>query len=447
MRAARLLVVLAALVALLGGWRAGLAATAAPAVDLRTAAGSDIELVLEAFNAIEQEYYNPVDTTGLLNAAWQAALAAASDPQPPTPDLSQAAGAPSAFLSAYRQLEREGSADPTALAYSTISGMTAFLGNAHTYFLTPSEAMAQRAALAGSDPVGIGVRRTLNGPPWTVLYVAPGSAGEAAGLHAGDVILAYDGDTAPDAPLVNGAGTAGSTLTLTIQRPGEPASRDVTIDLAPYHLPALERRVIQTPAGPIGYLRFFIWESGHQQADAIAAALAGFEQAGVIGWVLDLRANGGGYAEPITDLFAPPSTTIMRVAARGATPVSLIAGDGEQAPARPLAILIGPGSASAAEIVPEALREDGRAILVGERTPGAMATTEEVRLSDGSSLWITHEHVYVGAAGPDLDGVGVSPDICAPETAADLAAGRDPGLDAAVQALSEEAAPVPTAGR
>ncbi|HZU77593.1 MAG TPA: S41 family peptidase, partial [Dehalococcoidia bacterium] len=179
----------------------------------------------------------------------------------------------------------------------------------------------------------------------------------------------------------------------------------------------------------------------------IAAALAGFEQAGVIGWVLDLRANGGGYAEPITDLFAPPSTTIMRVAARGATPVSLIAGDGEQAPARPLAILIGPGSASAAEIVPEALREDGRAILVGERTPGAMATTEEVRLSDGSSLWITHEHVYVGAAGPDLDGVGVSPDICAPETAADLAAGRDPGLDAAVQALSEEAAPVPTAGR
>jgi carboxyl-terminal processing protease len=390
-------------------------------------------LIRQAFNAVYRGYFNPVSAADLLHAAWLGATRAATAADPPAePDLSgPAAGAYRNFAAAYALLEARSTADPTGLAYAAIRGMTGFIHNCHTYFLTPTQAATQRAAGVGMDMVGMGFRRTFTRAPWTVTYVAPGGPAEAAGLHAGDGILAYDGDSSDDAPVVRTAKPEGDTVALTVQRPGEEAPREIVVAIGRYRLPRLESRVV---AGNIGYLRFFSWEEGTAQVGQMRDAIAEFERRGVRAWVIDVRANGGGFPSPIARLLLGSGVIAQETTRMGAS--YTLAGNGDAVtPPRPIAFLVGPGSGSASEIVPEALREAGRALLVGEHTEGCMAGTSETSLDDGSAIWVTSAHIQVGSSGKDFEGVGGDPDIAVDQTAADIASGRDPVLDAAVQRL------------
>jgi carboxyl-terminal processing protease len=409
-----------------------------------SASVSKVSLVREAFSAIYNHYFDPVNAADLLDAAWRGAAGAAATAgnrtPPATPDLSGgAAQAYARFAAAYAALEVATPIDPTELAYAAIRGMTAYIGNCHTYFLTPAQAAAQRAAEDGEEQTGLGFRRSFTPPPWLVTYVVPGGPADTAGLRAGDTILAYDGDSSPSAPTQRAARVEGEAVTLTVRRPGDVTPYQLAVAIGRYRVPHLESRIVESGAGRIGYLRFFTWERGGAQAEAIRDAIAAFEPQGVVGWVIDVRANGGGYAGPIADLFAPAGPLFRQVARNGGSFV--VSADGEGVtPPRPLAFLIGPGSGSASEIVPEALREEGAAVLVGEHTGGCMAGTTEVPLSDGASMWVTSVHILIGGSEQDLEGIGVEPDIVAPLTAEDLAAGRDPGLDAAVRAVQRAAA-------
>ncbi len=400
-------------------------------------------LVNEALSAIDHNYFNPVNTGDLLDAAWRSAVTAAqaagTDFLPTRPDLSGNVNAAySRFAAAYQALEAHTSLAPTDLAYAAIRGMVSSINNCHTYFLTPTQAASQRALSAGQDLIGTGLIRTRT-YPWVITYVAPGGPAQRAGLRQGDLIFAYDGDSSADAPTTH-AREEGGTVVYTIQRAGESAPREVPVTFGRYRLPQLESRIV---AGNIGYLRFFSWEQGDSQANAIRSAIAGFERQGVKSWIIDLRSNGGGYFTPIAALFIPSGPILAQVPLGGSP--QLVNADGRAiTPERPMAILIGPGSGSASEIVPEAIRESGHAELIGEHTPGCMAGTTEVRLSDGSSIWVTTVHILVGRSGLDFEGAGVAPDITAPQSAEDLTAGRDPGLDAAVRYLhtvTEDAQP------
>ncbi|MHB8574934.1 MAG: S41 family peptidase [Dehalococcoidia bacterium] len=424
---------------------------AAPAPGVSVAAASQATskagLVGEAFTLISNDYFNPVDSAGLLNAAWDAAVdtaaGAGNTAPPPRPAVSgDAVTALMHFDAAYGQLETATAIDPTVLAYDAIRGMTGFINNCHTGFLTPAQEASFQSTLVGGFLVGAGAIRRAS-RPWVVVYVVPGGPADQAGMRAGDTILAYDGDTADDAPLTH-VRTEGQTLTYTVQRPGEDAPRDLTVTIGRYQFPRIEARVID---GTVGYIRFFIWEGNPEQAQAIRDTIAGFEAQGVTSWVLDVRANGGGLPDAIANLFLPAGQ-YLRFITRGGNSVSYIADGNTIAPARPLAVLIGPGSGSASEIIPEALREAGRAVLVGEHTPGCMAFRGDLTLSDGSVVALTIGHALIGSdrtGGTDLEGIGVAPDIVAPETVDDLIAGNDPGLAAAVQYLEGVTAPQPAA--
>jgi len=403
-------------------------------------AASKVSLVREAFSAIYGGYFDPVNGSDLLNAAWTAAVGAArgagNAAPPDRPDLSGSASmAYARFATAYQLLESATPIDQTALAYQAIRGMVSFIDNCHTYFLTPTQAAAQRASLSGQGVVGTGIRRSYS-RPWVVTYVVPDGPADLAGIRPGDMILAYDGDSGDNAPSTH-AKFAGETLVYTIQRPGEAAPRDVSVVVDRFRFPRIEARII---GGDVGYLRFFDWETGSAQADAIRDAVAQFQQQGVTSLVIDVRANGGGFPASIANLFVTSGVIDKQQYRSGA--INTLNADGSAlAPNLPLAILIGPGSASASEIVPEAIRESGRAILIGEHTEGCMAGTNETPLSDGSSIWVTVVHILVGASGQDFEGVGVDPDIYAPQTAADLAAGSDAGIDAAINYLHSQTEP------
>jgi carboxyl-terminal processing protease len=429
----------------------GAPATAYAAPDAGAQANADLAvskvgLVREALSAIYGRYFNPVSGADLMFAAWETAEATAQDAgnfaPPPTPDFS--GGVNSAFMrfsAGYQLLEAATPIDPTRLAYAAIGGMVDFINNCHTYFLPPASAAAQRAVLNGDDVVGTGYRRTYNdNPPWAIIYTVPNGPADRAGIKPGDSILAYDGDSSPSAPSTH-IKTEGQTLTLTVQRPGEQTTRDIPITIGRYHFPRVEARIV---AGNVGYIRFFTWEDSNAQSQAIRDAIANFERQGVTSWVLDVRANGGGAPEAIAKLFIG-SGVIMQERMRDGGGAVLNADGSAITPPRRLAILIGPGSASASEIIPEAMRESGRAVLIGDHTEGCMAGTTEAPLSDGSSIWVTTDHVLVGTSGQDFEGIGVDPDILAPQSAEDLAFGRDPGLDAAVAYLQQTGQPAPAA--
>ncbi len=104
---------------------------------------------------------------------------------------------------------------------------------------------------------------------------------------------------------------------------------------------------------------------------------------------------------------------------------------------RPLAFLVGPGSASASEILSGSLQARGRAVLVGDVTAGCIGSFVPRGLLDGSAFNPTVNEILIGPDGLRLHRVGVTPNVFAPVTAEDAAAGRDPGLPAAVAVIRE----------
>jgi carboxyl-terminal processing protease len=153
-------------------------------------------------------------------------------------------------------------------------------------------------------------------------------------------------------------------------------------------------------------------------------------------WVLDLRRNSGGAAERIGEvlgLFLPrgEALTIQRRTGRDRTYQTAANTLPVQ---RPLAVLIGQGSASAAEITAAALQDSGRARVFGERSAGCANMAEVKSLSDGSGLFVTVARVLAGPQRRPLEGVGVTPD----ETVEAYAV-SDPALAAASRFLATAA--------
>src|SRR5207253_7872677 len=106
---------------------------------------------------------------------------------------------------------------------------------------------------------------------------------------------------------------------------------------------------------------------------------------------------------------------------------------------RPLAVLINGLSASSSEIVASTLHDYGRAVLVGRRSAGALGGGLIFPLPDSAGLEVTAATVVSGRYEQPIDNFGVAADVIASQASADnLAAGRDPGIDAAVAALSDQ---------
>ena len=101
-------------------------------------------------------------------------------------------------------------------------------------------------------------------------------------------------------------------------------------------------------------------------------------------------------------------------------------------------LLVGPNSASAAEILPAVLQARGRAVVVGERTAGCIGSTVPNGLLDGSALYVTLFEYVLGPDDLHLHRIGVTPNIeVAPPTEADEEMGVDPQLAAAMDVLRQ----------
>lgn len=328
------------------------------------------------------------------------------------------------------------------VTYGAIRGSLATLNDPYTVFIEPAARDVERERLQGSFG-GIGAYITRSEETGEViLEPIPGNPAEAAGILAGDVLLAVDGQqitaeiTVPEiVDLVKGE--KGTTVTLTVRHPDAAEPVDIGVVRADILLPSVAYRLLE--ADPtIGYIALsrFSGESGNE----VGAALQDLLAQGATRLVLDLRQNGGGLRDAAVDVADHflDNGPVLYLESQEEGEIVYNATDETLAPDQPLAVLIDGGTASASEIVAGALSDRQRATLIGSKSFGKGSVQLVFDLSDGSSVhvtsarWLTPNH-------RTLDGNGLEPDIPVTTTQEDIDNGRDPVLDRAVQYLQEAA--------
>jgi carboxyl-terminal processing protease len=389
-----------------------------------------------------------------LAASPAAALAQASPSAPPrdgAPVLDEALISEALEILGERFV-RDEALDPETLTSGAIRGMLEALGDeGHTEYLTPDEQAAAQDALEGRV-LGIGVVLDQRSGSAQVISVIDGSPADRAGLRSGDVIASVDGTSTSrlsgDALAVLVRGDAGSRVTLGVARPGLEAPmafdivrEDVAIE------PASWARV---PGSDVAVVRIvqFSDGSGKRAREAVSAAL----ESGALGIVLDLRGNPGGLvgeALEVASAFLDRGVAYLEQG-RDGPPRPIDVPEGRVIAAHtPLIVLVDYATASSAEILATALRDNDRAAIVGEQTYGTGTVVHTFELSDGSALkvgvlsWLT-------PSGEDVFRVGIRPDHevaarpgsaalrprdLAVMTAADVAGGDDLPLRRAIGLL------------
>jgi carboxyl-terminal processing protease len=411
-----------------------------------------VALIEQAIGYLLDHYVDSLPTQTLYGAAYSGAVASLQasgvTPQPQPPALTGVRAADvAAFRAAYLALANGAGTgiNQSLLAYESIRAVATAIDECHTAFLDPEQYRSVNAGLSGTNTYGgIGVTIRTQTRPVTIGGVFPNSPAEKAGLRTGDAILKVGNTDVTDlpadaiSPLVRGA--AGTQVTLTVGRAGEAAPLVITLTRAEIQVPVFTSTVLPAPNGTkVGYMKLYSFSTGAEAQ--VQAALAEFESQGVTAWVLDLRDNGGGYID-----------TLSQIASRflnGGQPVAyeIERGGNEQpittdparyiTPQHPFAILINGGSASASEALSSAAADYGFARLFGQTTAGCLAGATTYRLADGSAMQVTIWKI-VSPQRREINRIGQQPD----ETIQpDPTGASDPILDRAVGWVSTQPQP------
>lgn len=363
-------------------------------------------------------------------------------PTPPVPE--EVREAFEIFWEAWRIVEQEYYGelpDPQQVTYGAIRGALQTLGDDYTSFVEPQIAYILRQDASGTFE-GIGALVRMNEHDrLEIVRPFEGQPADRAGLLPGDVIVAVDGVSIIGKGIYEAIGLIrgpeGTQVTLTIERPGEEGSFDVTITRAQIEIPIVETRMIGGPGEGIAYIR--LAEFSGQATQQLRAGLMNLLRENPKGLILDLRDNPGGFlreAVDVADEFLPEGVILVERSSDGKTE-TYRSTDAGLAQDIPLVVLVNAGSASASEIVAGAIQDRGRGILVGEKTFGKGSVQLSHQLSDGSELRVTVAHWFT----PNdraIHGTGLEPDVPVEVTSEELAAGHDPQLDRAVELLQSD---------
>ncbi len=410
----------------------------------RPAQAADQSLVFEALQALQTNYVDAVDPVQTLNAALlgmrqQLSTAGVVADLPDFPRYTTAVGAKREFGERFSSAvtAASGQLTTTQLAYAAIRGMASSFNDSHTGFLTPQQNEERRQRQRGQAGfTGVGVVLLPKDGRFFIWAVIPGGPAEAAGVHEFDRIAKINdlptGGMTVDQVSGMIRGPAGSSVTLTLARVGVSDPLGFTITRAPIVVPAVFRTELLD--GKVGYLRLYQFVD-HTGAD-VRDAIAGLLQQGMRALVLDLRGNSGGFLaelDRVLNTLLPRGLRVYAQVRPGGKVDVVRTTKSPLLPATvPLIVLVDEGSASAAELLAAAIKENQRGTLVGAKTAGAVEASILHDLSDGSALSITAFRLTTGA-GVRLEHTGVEPDVAAALTATDLEVGVDRQFGTALQ--------------
>lgn len=323
--------------------------------------------------------------------------------------------------------------DSKEQAYGAIKGMLDSLGDKeHTRFLSPEEVKKTREALS-SKRVETGLRLEDRGNEVVVLSLLDGSPAEEAGIEPGDALLAVNGRSVRGENILQITerlkGPEGSRVDLAVLRDGEELG--FSLERVELKVPAASWNLIS--GTDVAHLRLTLFsENSAAELEEVAAEA---QRAGARRFVLDLRNNTGGkldQAEKTAAQFLPAGTVVyIRKDIEGNERETTVPDDNEPIDL-PLVTLVNGGSASSSEIVAGALRDNGRAKVVGETTLGTGTVLDDFVLSDGSAIllgvaeWLTPKR-------DSIRGFSIVPDV-----EAGLSEGQKPRTPDEVRGLSGE---------
>jgi carboxyl-terminal processing protease len=298
------------------------------------------------------------------------------------------------------------------LIYGAAKGMVDALGDTgHSTFLTPDETKAYNQSIDGKL-TGIGIEIDFTGSQPVIVSPIDNSPADKAGLKAKDIIVAVNGTSTDGQTQVQLSqelqGKAGTSVTLTIQRPGQDKTFDVTITREDIKIVPVSWAMLP---GNVAHIRLTEFSDGATK-DLIAAINAA-KAAGATSIILDLRDNPGGLAREavgVASQFLPEGEVIYQNKERNQDPKPIKSVGEPAAGTLPTVVLVNAGSASAAEIVTAALKDNGRATVIGEKTFGTGTTLVPYPLPDGSSVVLGISE-WIAPGGETFWHKGVQPNV------------------------------------
>ncbi len=295
-------------------------------------------------------------------------------------------------------------------SYKAIETMVASLGDRYTRFLDRKEFEEEKESIE-AELTGVGIQIGLD-KSGQVIVIAPieGTPGANADLRPNDLIIEIDGKNTSGISIEQAAkmirGPVGSSVTLTVKREKEKMKKTITRAVIPIKsIPDGQAKMI---FDDIGYIRLSTFIS----KDTVEELLDAMDKLDkdAKGYIIDLRNNPGGLlnnAMVISDMFLNEGIIVSTVNKNGY--VSSFNSRKISSSDKPLALLVNSNSASASEIFAGALRDNGRADIIGTTTFGKGLVQAINKLGDGSGVNVTIAK-YLTPNKTDINKKGIKPD-------------------------------------
>ncbi len=292
-----------------------------------------------------------------------------------------------------------GETDSEELVNDAIRGMLQQL-DPHSNYLN-EEAFAEMRDEQRGKFSGLGIQINKRGPDYPLTIIAPidGTPASRAGLRSGDVISKINGEPTLELT-VNGAvrklkGPKGTSVTITIERPGPTEPFDVTIERD--DIPVESIRVSHMLEADVGLIRMANFTS--TTARELDDAITELSEQGMTKLLLDLRGNPGGLldqAVQVSERFIPSGELIVYTRGRiRGSKADYVAKRNVERWNKPLVLLVDGSSASASEIVSGAVQDHDRGLIVGETTFGKGLVQRVIPLQQGGgALAVTTAKYY-----------------------------------------------------
>jgi carboxyl-terminal processing protease len=301
---------------------------------------------------------------------------------------------------------------PQDLIYGSLTGMLSAL-DPHSQFLTPDDYKELKTETQGKFG-GLGIEISIKDGLLTIISPIEDTPAWRAGLMAGDIIVKIEKEITKNMSLSDAVkrlrGEPETPITITVLREKEFKFQDYTIVREVIQIQDIKDT--QILEDKIGYIRLTEFrEDTHKDFLKAIESLRGQEANALI---LDLRNNPGGLlnvAIDITDEFLPPGEMI--VSTKGRRPSQNIESKSTNKGRSidwPVVVLINEGSASGSEILAGALKDNKRAIILGEQSFGKGSVQSVIPLPDGSGLRLTTSK-YFTPSGVSIHGTGITPDV------------------------------------
>lgn len=267
---------------------------------------------------------------------------------------------------------------------------------------------------------GLGIQITSENGAVRVISPIDDTPAQRAGIKAGDYITHIDDEPVFDLTLNQAVkkmkGRPGTKVKLTVLSKDDSEPRTLTLKRAIIKVKSVKYETkklaeADDDAPSVGYVR--ISDFGATTARDLRDALTKLEKKKVVGYVLDVRNNPGGYltaAIDVADAFLDGGEI---VSTRGKDKKDIersFANPGDLINGKPIVVLINHGSASASEIVAGALQDNGRGLVMGSQSFGKGSVQQQKPLGDGTAIHITIARYYT-PSGRSIQNTGITPDV------------------------------------